>query len=166
MKNPFSSNAEPKTPLSWIGLLRILMGVLFLTTWGSNLFQRFYTPDGLEVFFTIIYPQSENPLGLYAAFINGVILPIRDVFAPFQLVTEFLLGLFLLIGFLTPWTSAAAAFFILNTFLATLGHDWPWSYVTILGILFVIFWTRAGRSLGVDARLAARRSKPPLPYLW
>ena len=166
MKNTFSSNAEPKTPLSWIALLRILMGVLFLTTWGSNLFKGFYTPDGLLVFFSEIFPQSENPLGFYAAFINGVILPIRGIFAPFQLVTEFLLGLFLLIGFLTPWTSAAGAFFILNTFLATLGHDWPWSYVTILGILFVVFWTRAGRSLGVDARLAARRGKPPLPYLW
>ena len=166
MKNPFSPAAEPKTPLSWMALLRMLMGVLFLTTWGSNLFKGFYTPDGLLVFFTEIFPQSENPLGLYSAFINGVILPIRGVFAPFQLVTEFLLGLFLLIGFLTPWTSVAAAFFILNTFLATLGHDWPWSYVTILGILFVVFWTRAGRSLGVDARLAARRGKPPLPYLW
>jgi uncharacterized membrane protein YphA (DoxX/SURF4 family) len=166
MKNPFSPTAEPKTPLSWVALLRILMGVLFLTTWASNLFKGFYTPDGLLVFFTEVFPQSENPLGLYAAFINGVILPIRGVFAPFQLVTELLLGLFLLIGFLTPWTSAAAAFFILNTFLATLGHDWPWSYVTILGILFVVFWTRSGRSLGVDARLAARRSKPPLPYLW
>ena len=166
MMNPFSSKAEPKTPLSWIALLRILMGVLFLTTWGSNLYQGFYTPDGLQVFFTEVFPQSENPLGFYAAFVNGVILPVRGVFAPFQLITELLLGLFLLIGFLTPWTSAAAAFFILNTFLATLGHDWPWSYVTILGILFVVFWTRAGRSLGVDARLAARRSKPPLPYLW
>ena len=166
MKNPFSPAAEPKTPLSWVALLRILMGVLFLTTWGSNLYQGFYTPDGLQVFFTEVFPQSENPLGFYAAFVNGVILPVRGVFAPFQLITELLLGLFLLIGFLTPWTSAAAAFFILNTFLATLGHDWPWSYVTILGILFVVFWTRAGRSLGVDARLATRRSKPPLPYLW
>jgi uncharacterized membrane protein YphA (DoxX/SURF4 family) len=98
MKNPFSSSAEPKAPLSWIALLRILMGVLILTTWASNLFQGFYTPDGLLVFFTEIFPQSENPLGLYAAFINGVILPIRGVFAPFQMITEFLLGLFLLIG--------------------------------------------------------------------
>jgi uncharacterized membrane protein YphA (DoxX/SURF4 family) len=166
MKNPFSPAAEPKIPLSWTALLRIMLGVLLLTTWGSNLFRGYYTPDGLEVFFTIVFPQSGNPLGLYAAFINGVILPMRGVFAPFQLVTELLLGLFLLIGFLTPWTSAAAAFFILNTFLATFGHDWPWSYATILGILFVVFWTRAGRSLGVDARLASRRNKPPLPYLW
>jgi uncharacterized membrane protein YphA (DoxX/SURF4 family) len=164
--NPFSSKATPQTPLSWIALLRILMGVLFLTTWASNLFKGFYTPDGLLLFFTEIFPQSENPLGWYAAFINNSILPVRSIFAPFQLVTEFLFGLFLLIGFLTPWSSAAAAFFIVNTFLATLGHDWPWSYITILGILFVVFFTRAGRSLGADAWLVKKRGEPRFPFLW
>jgi len=162
----FTSEAKPQVPLAWIALLRIMLGVLFLTTWGSNLLKGFYTPDGLINFFTNVFPQSENPLAWYAAFINTVILPIRGVFAPFQLVAEFLLGGFLLLGIFTPWTSAAAAFFILNTFLATLGHDWPWSYATILGILFVIFFTRGGRSLGLDARLVARRGEPRLPFLW
>jgi uncharacterized membrane protein YphA (DoxX/SURF4 family) len=162
----FSSKAQPQVPLSWIALLRIMIGVLFLTTWASNLFKGFYTPDGLLVFFTDIFPQSENPLTWYAVFIDNVILPVRGFFAPFQLVTEFLLGLFLLLGLFTPLTSAAGAFFILNTFLATLGHDWPWSYVTILGILFVTFFTRAGRSLGLDARLLNRRGEPPIPFLW
>jgi uncharacterized membrane protein YphA (DoxX/SURF4 family) len=162
----FSSDAKPQVPLSWIAILRIMLGVLFLTTWASNLIKGFYTPDGLLEFFTNIFPQTENPLGWYAAFIDGAILPVRGIFAPFQLVSEFLMGLFLLIGFLTPWTSAIAAFFILNTFLATFGHDWPWSYVTILGILFVLFFTKSGRSLGVDARLATKNDKPPLPYLW
>ena len=162
----FSSTAQPQTPLSWIALLRIMLGVLFLTTWASNALKGFYTPDGLVNFFTNVFPQSENPFAWYAAFIDNVILPVRDVFAPFQLVGEFLLGLFLLLGLLTPWTSAAAAFFILNTFLATFGHDWPWSYATILGILFVVFWTRAGRSLGLDAWLLKRRGPPPAPFLW
>ena len=152
--------------LSWVALLRIMLGVLFLTTWLNNMFKGFYTPDGLQNFFTNIFPQADNPLGWYAAFINGVILPMRDLFAPFQLVSEFLLGLFLLIGFLTPWTAAAGAFFIMNTFLATFGHDWPWSYATILGILFVVFFTRAGRSLGMDAKLAERRGEPKAPFMW
>jgi uncharacterized membrane protein YphA (DoxX/SURF4 family) len=164
--NKFSSESKPLVSLSWIALLRILMGVLFLTTWLSNLNKGFYTPDGLLNFFTNVFPQSNNPLTWYAAFIDNVILPIRGFFAPFQLIGEFLLGLFLLMGFLTPWTSAAAAFFIINTFLATFGHDWPWSYATIEGILFVVFFTRAGRSLGVDAWLSKRRNKPILPFLW
>ncbi len=166
MFKAFSSAAEPKIALSWVALLRMMLGVLFLTTWASNLYKGYYTADGLLVFFTDVFPQSDNPLGVYAQLIDNVILPIRAFFAPFQLVTEFLLGLFLLIGLFTPLTSVAAAFFILNTFLATFGHDWPWSYATILGILFVIFFTRAGRSLGMDGKLLENRGEPKIPLLW
>jgi len=165
MKKYFDKNENPIS-LSWIALLRMMIGVLFLTTWGSNLSKGLYTPDGLHFFFTEVFPQSANPLTWYAAFINNVILPIRGGFAPFQLITEFLLGLFLLIGLFTPLTSAAGAFFILNTFLASFGHDWPWSYATILGILFVVFMTKAGRSLGVDAWLHKTRGEPKIPLLW
>ena len=157
---------EPKVPLFWVSLLRIMLGLLFLTTWWSNQSKGFYTPDGLQYFFTQVFPQSGNSLSWYAAFIDNIILPARSAFAPFQLVTEFLIGVFLLAGFLTPYTSAASAFFILNTFLATFGHDWPWSYVMILGILFVLFFTRAGRSLGIDGILVRKRGEPRLPYLW
>ena len=161
----FKSDARPQVPLSWIALLRLMLGLVFLTTWLSNLFKGYYTPDGLLEFFTDVFPQSQNDLTWYAAFIDNTILPIRDFFAPFQLITEFLIGLFLLIGFLTPLTSLAAGFFILNTFLATFGHDWPWSYAMILGMLFVIFFTKAGRSLGVDAWLMNRRGNPSF-YLY
>jgi uncharacterized membrane protein YphA (DoxX/SURF4 family) len=152
----FFIESEPKTPLSWIALLRVMLGVMFLSTWLINLLSGFYTPDGLLAFFTEIFPQSENPLTIYASFINGVILPIRGVFAPFQLVTEFLLGLGLLLGAFTPFFSLAGIFFLINTFLATLAHDWPWAYLMPIGILAVTFFTRAGRSLGVDAKLLQR----------
>lgn len=165
MKSIFNKD-ENSTSLAWIALLRIMLGVLFITTWGSNLSKGFYTPDGLQYFFTEVFPQSANSLTWYAAFIDNVIIPIRGVFAPVQLVGEFLLGLFLLIGVFTPVTGVFAAFFILNTFLATYGHDWPWSYVTILGILFVVFMTKAGRSLGVDAWLLKKRGEPKIPFLW
>lgn len=155
-----------RVPLTWISLLRILLGVLFLTTWASNLSKGFYTPDGLVDFFNNVFPQAENPLAWYAAFIDGVILPIRGFFAPFQLVTEFLIGLFLLLGFLTPLTSFLGIIFISNTFLATYGHDWPWSYAMMLGILGVVMFTRAGRSIGVDNLLFDRKGEPRIPFLW
>lgn len=150
---------EPKTPLAWIAILRILMGFVFLTTWFINLRNGFYTPDGLLRFFTEVYPQSNNPLAWYAAFINNVILPVRAAFAPFQLVTELLMGLGLLIGAFTPFFSLAGIFFLINTFLATLGHDWPWSYWIPIGILVVTFFSRAGRAWGVDALLVRRFGK-------
>jgi uncharacterized membrane protein YphA (DoxX/SURF4 family) len=149
-------DTEPQTPLAWVALLRILLGVMFLSTWGINLLNGFYTPDGLFKFFTEIYPQVDNPLAFYAAFINGAILPVRQVFAPFQLVAEGLLGLGLLLGVLTPFFSLAGIFFLINTFLATLGHDWPWSYIMPITILAVVFFTRAGRVWGLDALLLKR----------
>jgi uncharacterized membrane protein YphA (DoxX/SURF4 family) len=163
-KIPVVANS-PRTSLFWVALLRIMLGLLFLTTWGSNLSKGYYTPDGLVHFFSNVFPQSTNPLTWYADFINNVILPIRNVFAPFQLVTEGLMGLALLIGFFSRATSVAAAFFIVNTFLATVGKDWPWSYFTILSILGVIFLTKAGRSVGMDGWLFRRFGEPPVP-LW
>lgn len=165
MMRYFDAGAEPRVALSWVALLRVMLGVMFLTTWLSNLIKGYYSAEGLQVFFIEVFPQSENPLSWYAAFINETILPIREVFAPFQLVTEFLIGAFLLAGLLTPLTSLAGGIFILNTFLATFGHDWPWSYAMILGILFVVFFTRAGRSLGMDGWLVERRGEPGF-YLW
>jgi len=143
-----------------------MMGLLFLTTWWSNFNKEFYTPGGLRNFFTYVFPQGENPLWWYASFSDSVILPIREVFAPFLLVGELTLGLFLLIGAFTPLISILASFFIVNTYFATFGHDWPWSYVMIIGILFVVFATKAGRSMGVDGWLHEKRGEPPIGILW
>lgn len=156
---------QPKTSLFWIVLLRIMLGLLFITQWYDNLISGLYTPEGLEGLFNYFFNASENPLQFYMAFIHSVILPIAPFFTKFQLVTELLMGVALLLGFLTPLTSLFAAFFVLNTFLASWGADWPWSYLTILGILGVLFFTRAGRSMGLDALLVERFGERRIP-LW
>lgn len=160
----FAHGFEPKVPLTWIALLRIVVGVMFLSTWMPNFLDGLYTPDGLQRFFTEDFPQSENSLVFYANFIEGMILPIRHVFAPFQLVAEFLLGLAILAGAFTPLASIAGIFFLLNTLLATFGHDWLWSYILPISILAVTLFTHAGRALGVDAYLVKRFGERS--FLW
>jgi thiosulfate dehydrogenase (quinone) large subunit len=150
------STAPPLVSLNWLALLRALVGLVILTSWLSNLLKGYYTPDGLVYFFTSVFPQSENPLGWYAAFINQVILPVRAVFAPFQLVGEFILGFALLVGLFTRFFSLVGIFFLLNTFLATFGHDWPWAYFMPITILGVVYLTRAGRALGLDQYICRR----------
>lgn len=161
----FSKEFEPKTPITWIALLRIVVGAMFLLTWLPNVLHGLYTPDGLLTFFTEEFPQSENSLVFYANFIENVILPIRNVFAPFQLVAEFLLGLAFLLGLFTPLASLAGIFFLINTMLATFGHDWLWSYILPISILVVTFFTRAGRGLGLDAYLLKRFGERKF-FLW
>jgi uncharacterized membrane protein YphA (DoxX/SURF4 family) len=160
-----SSPETPRISLRWITVFRIALGLMFLSTWYSNLQKGFYTPDGLQNFFTSVFDQAENPLTWYAAFIENVILPIRAVFAPFQLVAEFVLGLALLAGALTPLFSLGAIFFLSNTFLATFGKDWPWAYLLPITMAVVCLFTRAGRSWGVDALLLRRFGERKLP-LW
>lgn len=156
---------QPRTSLFWIALLRIMLGLLFITQWFDNLQSGLYTPAGLEGLFNHFFSTSAHPLEFYMRFIDEVILPVAPFFTKFQLVAELLIGIALLVGFLTPLTSLFAAFFILNTFLASWGADWPWSYLTILTILGVIFITRAGRSLGFDGKLVGRFGDVKLP-LW
>jgi len=161
----FSNDFEPKVPLTWIALLRIMVGLMFLLTWLPNFLDGLYTPDGLLIFFTEEFPQTENSLVFYANFIDSVILPIRNVFAPFQLVAEFLLGLAILLGVFTPLASIAGIFFLINTMLATFGHDWLWSYILPISILVVTLFTHAGRAVGVDAYLLKRFGKRNF-FLW
>lgn len=156
---------QPKVSMFWIALLRMTMGLLFITQWYDNLINGLYTPTGLEGLFNYFFEASANPLPFYMDFVHAVVLPVAPFFTKFQLVAELLMGIALLIGVLTPITSLFAGFFILNTFLASWGADWPWSYLTILAILAVLFFTRAGRSLGVDSRLAERFGEPRFP-LW
>jgi NADH dehydrogenase len=157
--NKDSGQSVPTVPLLWIALLRIVVGLMFLTTWLPNFLDGVYTPDGLQRFFTQEYPQSENSLTFYAGFIENVILPARQAFAPFQLVAELFLGVAILVGIFTPLASLAGIFFLLNTMLATWGHDWKWSYILPICILLVVLFTHAGRALGVDATLLKRFGK-------
>jgi uncharacterized membrane protein YphA (DoxX/SURF4 family) len=155
----FSQDSEPKVPLAWIALLRIVVGVMILSTWYPNVLHGFYTPDGLQKFLTVDFPQADNPLVWYARFVEGMILPIRQVFAPLQLVAEFVLALALVVGAFTPLASLAGIFLLLNIMLATYASGWHWPYLLPIAILVVTLFTHAGRALGVDAYLIKRFGK-------
>jgi len=144
------------TPLRVLAALRIMMGLLFLTTWYENVQKGFYTPAGLLHFFTDVYPQSHNPISLYAAFIEHVLLPARAVFAPFQFVAELGLGVFLVLGILTPVAGIAGALLLANIFLATFGSEWPWTYLSLIGVCLAVAISRSGRVFGFDAYLSRR----------
>ena len=161
----FSDDFEPKVPLTWVGFLRIMVRSDVFVNLATQFLDGLYTPDGLLFFFTEEFPQSENSLVFYANFIDSVILPIRNVFAPFQLVAEFILGLAILVGVFTPLASIAGIFFLINTMLATFGHDWLWSYILPISILVVTLFTHAGR-VSVSMHIFLKRFSIRNIFLW
>ena len=137
-------------------LLRILVGLFLLVTWINNLGKGLYTPAGLVHFFTAVYPQSENPLHWYAAFIGTVIIPSRMFFSPFQMIAELVIAIGLLVGLWTPVVGLACIFFLVNTLLATAGnHSVAINLIPIV-ILLLVLVVRGGRPLGLDGNLVKR----------
>lgn len=156
---------SPRTSLFWVALLRIMLGLLFLTQWGNNIVDGLYSAEGIQGLFNYYLTTSSDPIIWYHALIDKIIVPIAPLFGAFQFAAELLIGVCLLVGALTPLLSLGAGFFILNTLLLTWGADWPWSYLTILSILGVLLFTRAGRAVGVDAWLVKRFGERSFP-LW
>lgn len=155
---------SPSSPLMWMALMRIMVGLMFLTTWASNLNKGLYTPDGLEDF--LQGQLNEESPAFYRSFLEEVIIPAKAVFAPFQLVSEGLLGLVLLIGLFTRPAAVAGTFFMMNVYLLSIGTgEWAWSYFLPIGLLGAVFFANAGRWLGLDVILVKRWGEPKLP-LW
>lgn len=160
-----TSSKSPTISLNWIVILRVMMGLVFLTTWFSNLNKGLYG-DG---FLPFIQGWADGTsFRWYAAFLDNVVIPNIEILRVVQVVTEgLIMGLFLIIGLFTPVSALIAWFFVVNLFLASFGTgEWPWTYIMMGVILAVIALTRSGRSIGFDAWLTSKRSKPLIPYLW
>lgn len=147
-----------------LALLRILMGGMFLAVWAENLRKDLYTPDGYRDFITHLADKTD--LTFYGDFIRDVVVPNAALFAYGQLAIELLvMGVFLLVGFLTPISALVGAGFSVNLLLANWGvpGEWQGTYVMMIAILLAVAVTQAGRTLGVDARLARKNPRPRLP---
>lgn len=165
-ETPTSISTTPrKVSLSWIALLRVMMGLVFLTTWFSNLNKGLYG----EGYLPFIQSWADGTsFRWYADFLYNVVIPNIEILRVVQLVTEGLfMGLFLTIGLLTPLSAAISWFFVVNLFLASFGTgEWAWTYIMTGVLLAIIAITRSGRSLGLDAWLVKKWGEPPIPYLW
>ena len=151
------------TDAGYLAMLRMLLGLVFITTAIDNLHKGLYGV-GFQPF--VESWATDNPISIYRAFLEGVVIPHWQVFASTQLIVEpIVMGLFLLIGLFTRASAFVAAFFIANLFLASLGKEWPWTYLVILGVLVALILSGAGRCLGVDQMLAERYPNPRIP-LW
>ena len=143
--------------------LRVVMGAVFLAVWSDNLIKGFYSPGGWADF--VQHYADTTKVSLYADLLNSVMIPHSAVFAYGQFATESVVfGLFLVLGLFTPVAALLAALFQLNLLIATSGTtDWPGTYIIMFMLLLAISFSQAGRTLGLDARLAGRNPHPRLP---
>ncbi|MGH1492902.1 MAG: DoxX family protein [Acidimicrobiales bacterium] len=152
-----------------IPLLRIVLGVIILATWASNLGKDLYTADGLTGLINYLFSEEGNnsSLGFYESLLDSVVVPAAGFFGFLQLVVELAIGVGLLFGVFTRLFSLLALGFFFSLFLGYFGgNEWIWTYVLLMASALTVFLGWGGRKFGVDQFIAARRGRSPLGLVW
>ncbi len=132
--------------------LRILLGLLFLTVWASNLHKGLYGPAKYEGLIQH-YIADGNAPGLWKN-VMRLVADHASVFARAQLIGELALGLLLVSGFGLRFTGLAAWAFLTSLWISELGvpGEWAWSLVFPAVVAFLVAFLPESRFLSLDAR--------------
>lgn len=132
--------------------MRILLGVLFLTVWGSNLHKGLYGPDSYAGVIRDYADGGEAP-GLWKELMN-FIADHASVFARLQFVGELALGVLLLIGLWLRVVGVLAWAFLLGLWISEIGApgEWAWSLVFPAVVALAVAFVPEARRWSLDAR--------------
>lgn len=137
-----------------IVLLRVYTGVFF-AYFGVR---KIASPDFASNVGGFLGSVSENTFGFYRGFVESVVLPNQGVFAFLVAWGELFLGVALILGLATRYAAFLGVFMVANFWFAkgqgildAQNHDIIWMI-----ILIVLGGLHAGRTMGLDARLAGK----------
>ena len=138
-------------------ILRVHLGVILLLTVTGKLSRANFTAEMLQF---LQRPGMAAAPAFYRHFVSSLVIPHARLFAGLVIAGELAAGISLLLGFGTRLGAAVAMFLFVNYMLAK--GRWFWSPDSQDAAVFfealVVLLGSAGRTLGVDALLASRRS--------
>ncbi|MBI3909912.1 MAG: DoxX family membrane protein [Armatimonadetes bacterium] len=147
-------------PCYGLAILRLTLGTLFVWVFFENLGKGLYTPAGYQ-HLILDYVQR----GLAPAIWKDVMRFMAGhtaVFAPLQAAAEISLGALLLAGAATRLVALAAFGFLASLWVSEWGTAWIWELLVPMLVALVLALSAAGRTWGVDARLARRFPHIPI----
>jgi uncharacterized membrane protein YphA (DoxX/SURF4 family) len=160
---PRSGSAAGRLVWLVLAVFRVMLGVLFLSTWASNLDKGLYN-DGPYAALIRFYADTGDAPGIWKSIMRGV-ADGAAFFSKAQLVTELVFGIALVLGLATRVVGFAAGLFLSSLWLSELGvpNEWGWSLVFPALTALAVSLLSAGRVLGLDALLLDRRPVTRLP---
>lgn len=158
-----------RAPGRWLAALRIGVGLWFVKSFVTKLGIAWVAgvpvPGPSDRWASFLPTRlaeyaAGNPLGWYAAFLEGVAVPRADLFAGLTAFGETAVGLGLVLGLLTPAASAVGALLALNYLLASfwMGPGQQGFHLLLLLCMAAFAGARAGHVWGLDGWLARRRA--------
>ncbi|HEY6222210.1 MAG TPA: TQO small subunit DoxD [Gemmatimonadales bacterium] len=157
-----------RSPDHWLAVLRIVVGLWFLkgvlTKLSLTLAWGFLpVPTASERWLhtmpiLIAKYADGNPIGVVKTFLEQTVLPHSAVFAHLTAFGEAAVGIGLTLGLLTPVAAALGLWLVLNYGFATqwLGFSQQGFHVILAACMIAFFFSRVGRTWGLDARLRNR----------
>ena len=154
-----------RAPACWLAALRIVVGTWFLKgavtkitlvlTWG------FLPLPGATARWSATMPTllaryaAENPVTGYRTFLLETVIPNAPFFANLTAIGETVVAISLVLGLLTP-AGAAVGFVLSIVYGLAVQHMSSGQlgfHVLLVSLMLAFFFTRAGRTWGIDARL-------------
>ncbi len=157
-----------RSPDRWLAVLRIVVGLWFLkgvvTKLSVTLALGFLpvptvSERWLHTMPILIAKYADgNPIGFVKDFLTNTVLPHGPLFAQLTAFGEAAVGLGLTFGLLTAVASALGLWLVVNYGLATqwIGFSQQGFHVVLGACMIAFFFSRAGRTWGLDARVRSR----------
>ena len=146
--------AGPSREQRALAVIRIVLGLMILSTFFENLHKGAYTPAGYKG--VIDYYINKGAAPAIWKGIEHILSANARIVAPLQALSEFGFGVLLISGFASRVVALAAGAFLLGLWISELGTSWPWELALYVVAAFVLAWARAGRAWGVDALIVRR----------
>jgi uncharacterized membrane protein YphA (DoxX/SURF4 family) len=138
-------------------LLRLLIGSMW---WQQSLWKIPPNYDGLIYWMKQMVDHASIPL--QSRLVQDVVLPNIGLFGPLVYAAEVLIGVSLMLGFLTRVGALLGLGMALNLWLGLYSApgEWPWTYGFLVIIQCYYVLGPPGRSLGIDVVLRVRHRLP------
>ncbi len=152
---PFEALDTGRASRALLAGVRITLALMWIQNLNWKIPPDFGRDDGNNLYAYVGEAVKHPVLPPYTWVVEQVVLPNFVVFGYLTLLTEFALGVFLLVGLLTRlWAvvgiaqTLAITFSVLNT-----PGEWHWAYYLMLTGHVVLLATAAGRAHGLDGLL-------------
>jgi uncharacterized membrane protein YphA (DoxX/SURF4 family) len=158
-------------PDRWLAFVRIVVGLYFakavytklgLVMVGGVLPLPGASERWIHTMPAIVTKQaSENPILFYKHFLENTVLTHPELFAHLTALGEAITGIGLTLGLLTGVASLVGLVLVTNYGLATqwMSPGQQGFHIVLFSLMLAFFFSRAGRTWGLDVRLWSARPK-------
>ena len=142
-----------------LALVRVVIGAMFVWVFFENYGKGLYTAEGYAKLIEGFASRGNAP-GWWKD-VMRLVAANATVMAPVQAVSEITFGVLLVLGAFTPVVALAAFGFLTSLWVSEWGTAWIWELLVPMGASLAIALGAAGRTWGIDARLARRHPRAP-----